>query len=356
MTIPVWHYDGISAVRHEGTLVARADGFSLALPSGTSEDFRWDALVNRGVRNGVAAYGLTDRKGWQIAFFQGIPADIAPSLPVAPTYGRLIDRIGLAGASAAFVVVSALVLFIVVKIPDIVAPLVPVSWERKIGDAMIGDMGGRFCKAKDGQQALDVLVARVAGGRHDVRVHVANIGMVNAVALPGGNIVIFRGLLQEAGSADEVAGVVSHELGHVRSRHVMQALLRQAGLSVLMGGFDGKAGGYMNALVASTFSREAEAQADHYAIDALRTARINPDDTANFFKRLSAGEAKLGKANAALGYMSSHPLSQDREKAFRASRIPGVAYRPVLTPTQWDALVDICHNDPNVAEDTGLFF
>lgn len=356
MPTPVWHYDGISAVRHEGMIVGRDDCFLLELPAGATEDFAWSALVNRGVRNGLVAYGLADRRGWQISFPDGAPPDIVRHLPVAPTYGRLIDRFGLAKASAVFLVVSACAVFVAVKIPDIVAPLVPTSWERKLGDAMIGDMGGRFCEAKAGREALDVLVARISGGRDDVRVHVANIGMVNAVALPGGNIVIFRGLLKEAASADEVAGVVSHELGHVRSRHVMQALLRQAGLSVLMGGFDGNAGGYVNALVASTFSREAEAQADRYAIASLKTARISPDETANFFKRLSAGEAKLGKAQAALGYMSSHPLSQDRERAFRASRVPGAAYRPVLTQAQWDALIDICHDDPDVAEDTGLFF
>ena len=99
---------------------------------------------------------------------------------------------------------------------------------------MVGDFGGRFCNGPGGQAALDALVRKIDQGKPAVRVHVANIGMVNAVALPGGNIVLFRGLLQEAKSPDEIAGVLGHEIGHVRKRHVVRALMRQAGLSVLL--------------------------------------------------------------------------------------------------------------------------
>ena len=42
--------------------------------------------------------------------------------------------------------------------------------------------------------------------------------MVNAVALPGGRIILFQGLIDKAKSADEVAGVLAHELGHLRRR------------------------------------------------------------------------------------------------------------------------------------------
>ena len=88
----------------------------------------------------------------------------------------------------------------------------------------------------------------------------------------------------------------------------------------------------------------------------MRLARISPDDTAAFFARMSAQEAKLGDAAAALGYVSSHPLSQSRERAFRLSKRAGTAYAPVIDADQWAALSDICHNDPKVPAEDDLFF
>ncbi|WP_341873239.1 M48 family metalloprotease [Sphingobium fuliginis] len=54
--------------------------------------------------------------------------------------------------------------------------------------------------------------------------------------MAGGRIILFDGLVQQAKSADEVAGVLGHELGHVRHRDTMTGLIRQLGLSVVLGG------------------------------------------------------------------------------------------------------------------------
>ena len=250
----------------------------------------------------------------------------------------------------------AVALFIAIKTPDWLAPLVPLSIEQKLGDAMVGDFGGRVCNGPGGQVALDALVSRIEPNRQGLKVRVANIAMVNAVALPGGNIFVFRGLLQESKSPDELAGVIGHEIGHVRNREVMQALLRQMGLSVLLGGMNGDVGGGVNALVSSTYSRGAEAKADDYAIRAMEKARVSPEGTAGFFARLAAAEKMLGKGKAALGYLSSHPLSESREKKFRASLTKGTATTPVVTAEQWRAIVDSCANDPDVDKNDGLFF
>ena len=73
-------------------------------------------------------------------------------------------------------------------------------------------------------------------------------------------------------------------------------------------------------------------EADAYAIGQLKSARVSPDDTAGFFARMAAREAKLGSAAAAIGYVSSHPLSQSRERAFpphpRARLAPARAPSP----------------------------
>lgn len=348
--VAIWHYDGATARRRHPVLVPDEKGFNLVEDDIVSGPFDWDALVAQAGAAGERVYGLKSHPGWRIGFAGEVPPHIDAKLPHPERYGRLIDRFGLVRASAVLAVIAGFVVFIGVTAPGWIAPYVPSSWERRLGDAMVGDFGGRFCKGPGGQQALDALARRLDGGGDPIEVRVANIKMVNAVALPGGKVVIFRGLLSDAKSPDEVAGVLGHEIGHVRNRDVMAALLRQMGLSVLLGGFSGDVGGTFNALLSATYSREAEARADNYALAALARAGVSPAATAGFFTRLAHDEAKLGPAGAALGYMSSHPLSQSRERKFKAGVVKSATYRPALDAAQWRALADICKNDPNVEE------
>lgn len=354
--VRVWHYDGSSAIRHEAELVPEGDGFRLAQPDGAGYHHRWADLVAAGEKDGAQTFGLKDRRGWRIGFHDAVPQEIARLLPKGQRFGPLIDRIGLWPATGAFIAMSVAAIFVAVKTPDWLAPLVPASVEQRLGDAMVGDFGGRVCNGPGGQKALDALVARIEPSAANLKVRIVNIDMVNAVALPGGNVMIFRGLLQQAQSPDELAGVVGHEIGHVRNRDVMQSLLRQMGLTVLLGGANSNVGGSINALVASTYSREAESKADLYSIKAMQRAAVSPIDTAAFFARLAAAEKALGKGQAALGYLSSHPMSAAREKAFRQSATKGKSYAPVINAEQWRAIVDSCKNDPDVVEDDGLLF
>lgn len=350
----VWHHDGVSALRHDTELTSVGDGFRLATAPDTV--IAWADLLPGDDRGGGPIYRHKTLPGWRLGFDAPPPLEIAAKLPRAARYGGLIDRFGLGPSVAAFAAASAAVLVAVLSAPYYIAPLIPASFERQLGDALVGDMGGRICDGGGGQAALDHLVARIEPAPEGLKVRVINVDMVNAVALPGGNIFLFKGLLQAAQSPDEVAGVVGHEIGHVRNRDVMQALLRQTGLSLVLGGVGGNSGGYLNAMVSATYSRSAEARADGYAIDALRRGQITPVATAGFFARLAASEARLGRAAAALGYLSSHPMSQSRAQAFRASRVAGTTYASALSPAEWRALVDICRNDPDAAKDSGLFF
>ncbi len=356
MTIVVWHYDGASGVRYDTELVPVDQGFQLRTDAGVGVIHRWADLLPRGVKNGDLVYGLKNRRGWQIGFAHPVPDTIAKLITPPAKYGHVIDRFGLLPAAGAFAAVSAVALFIGVKAPDWVAPFVPQSWEKNLGDAMVGDFGGRFCNGPGSRAALNALSNRLDASGPPIEIQIANISMVNAVALPGGKIVIFRGLLQESKSPDELAGVLGHEMGHVRNRDVMQALLRQTGLSVLMGGFNSDATGYVNAMISATYSRDAESKADAHSIGLMKQAKISPIDTAGFFERIGEDEKKLGRASAALGYLSSHPLSDAREKSFRNSVVKGTTYKAAITPDQWSAILDSCHDDPNVAKDDGFMF
>lgn len=339
MTVQVWHYDGRTGTRWLVTLTDDGDRFRLTADDGETGPYRWTDLIPPEADAGGDSYRLKGAPGWRIGFVAPPSETIVAKLPTIRRYGGFFDRVGLWPAAAVSACVAALVVVGVLRTPPLIARLVPASVEQRMGDLMVGDFGRRGCDTPAGSAALDTLVERIDPNDPHREVHVVAIPMVNAVTLPGGRVVIFSGLLQQASSPDEVAGVIGHELGHVAHHDVTEALIRQFGLSVLLGGMEGHVGGYTNALLATAYSRRAEANADRYAMGLLRDASVSPAPTAAFFHRLSHG---AGRSERMFTYVASHPVSADRAVAFAASGAKGATYRPTLDAAQWSALKAIC--------------
>lgn len=370
----VHFFDGEVARRRVAELERVGDSFLLVEAERRHGPFAFADLVPMpGARGRGPSYGLKERHGWRIDPVGAPPDDIAPLLPRAARYGGWIDRAGLWRATAVLLAASAAVVAVVLTTPQWLAPIIPGSVERHLGDALVGDFGGRICHTPDGDAALAKLVGRLDPTPGDLDVGVANFQVVNAAALPGGKVFIFRGLLDDARSPAELAGVLGHEIGHVRERHVMQALLRQLGLSIFLAGADSNVTGALGGALSLGYGREAEREADAHAIEAMRGAAIDPADTAGFFERLGGGAlprerparaASDGKERPKSrpkfdieqlgGYMSSHPLSVERRDAFLASRDAERAYLSPLSDAEWTALRRICADDRNVKQ--GRFF
>jgi len=354
-----WHYDGKSAVRRSVEVQTIAGNFFLLETERRHGPFAFADLVYVGENNGADVYGIDEIDGWRLGISGAVPPDIDAKLPPKRKYGGWIDRLGIGPAATGFAVVSAAVVAVVLLTPQWLAPLIPPSVEQSMGNALVGDFGGRFCHTKAGSAALAKLVNSLDANPQDLQVEVAKIDMLNAVALPGGKVILFDGLLKQAKSADEVAGVLAHEIGHVRERHMIQSLLRQLGLSVVLGGLDGTGGSMLSGALSVSYTRGSEREADRYSMKALSGAAISPVATADFFDRLAklSGEAEGDKKLAAMtGYMSSHPLSAERKKAFQSSIVKGKDYRPALTPTEWTELKTMCAQDRTAKEGFGLDF
>lgn len=342
-SVAVWHYDGVSAVRRNPRLVARGAAFVLEDAGGETGPWPFRDLVAHGKLGGMPQFGLRKRPGWRIGLEEDAPEALAALLPGVKRYGGVIDRVGLIPAMIVFALVSVGVVFGVMSTPAMVTKVIPRATERELGALMIGDFGKGNCETPEGSAALKALRTRL-GADPDVDIRVVRFPMVNAVTLPGGHIVIFSKLIDQAASADEVAGVLGHELGHVERRHVLEGLIREFGLSAVLGGYEGHVAGFSKALVSASYSRGAEAEADKFAIEMLRKANVSTKPAAAFFRRLGADEARLGDAGAVLGYFASHPISTEREAKFAAGAKPGVT--PVLDAKQWQALRGICANAP----------
>jgi len=332
-----WLYDGITARRH--IVSVRREGDRLLIEG--HETVAVADLVRRG-DGSRSVFGRGGNAGWRLGFDRPLPDDWQNLLPAAPRYGRLIDRFGLTRAVLAALVVSAALLFMLYQLPNWVAPLIPQKWEQAFGDALVGDLGGRACYSAEGDAVLDQLGQRLSASGRPTRVRVIDLPIPNAVALPGGQIALFNGIIQQAKSADEIAGVVGHEIGHVEHRHVMAGLIRQFGLGLILGG-SGKSVQYAQALVDARYGRAAESDADAYAIAALTRNHISTKPTADFFERMSRME-KTGSStvDTAFSWLSNHPVSTARRDTFLAADTHIAYPRPAMSPAQWSVVRQMC--------------
>lgn len=268
----------------------------------------------------------------------------------------LVRALGLGVAGLAILV--AVVWVALPRLAGWTAAQIPVSWEEALGDrafeelsevfaAVQGD-APRLCETAAGRAALDRLTARLAvpaaaqvAAPYRFQVHVLDIGMANAFALPGGRVVLFRGLIEDAGDPGEVAGVLAHEIGHVTHRHGTQAILRSLGLEVLFGLMlgelgEGLFGGIGESLLSLSYSRAAEGEADRVALTLLDETGIGTRGLAAFFMRLAEGGPELP---AALQLLSTHPSHEARERLF--ARDKGDT-GPAMSARDWAALKEIC--------------
>lgn len=343
-------YDGRTAVRHEGQGVW--DGAdTLVLSSPTAEDVATlSELVFAENRGRQAVYRSEARPDFRLILPGELPPGLAHHLPREGKYGGWIDRLGLGKAVAIFAVASAAVGALFLTAPDWLGPRIPASWERNLGEAMIGDFGGRLCHTPAGDAALQKLLDSMDPENEQVRAGIANIDMVNAVALPGGQVLLFDGLVQQAQSPAELAGVLGHEIGHVRERHVMTALLRQFGLSILLAGANSGVSDTIFGVAAMGYSREAEREADAYARARMKQSNVSPLGAASFFERLAEQYGDAEDQPALVGWIASHPAPGERAGAYRVAAKSGADYPPVLTNEEFVALKSMCRDDPHVEE------
>jgi len=336
-------YDGASADRHTVDVEPIAGGIRL---SGADWSLEVDAALLQRIDGDSTTLrlGRSDRPGWRLVIPEPADPAILALLGRPDRYGRWIDRIGLAPALGVFAAIAAGILAIGYLAPGWIAPYVPRSWEANLGDSIVGDFGKNRCRNPQGEAALVALVERLepgatAPGPNRIKITALDFGMFNAAALPGQHIVVFKGAVTETQNADELAGIVAHEIAHVRRRHVTEALIRELGIGALIRLFAGDIGANAQSIVALSYTREHEREADADAIVMLKRAGISPKPTADLFGRLSD---EHGSGEFQAEFLNSHPLTADRARRFAAAADPAATYRPALSQAQSDALFNVC--------------
>lgn len=255
-------------------------------------------------------------------------------------------RIALLGST--LVALVGLFWFAVDYGSEYAAPLLPHSLQAKLGETVYDELVAdkEECHGKAGLAAINDLanrLARAADYPHEVTVHVIEGGPVNAFTLPGGILVFYSDLIDQARDRSQVAGVLAHEIGHVVHYHPTKGIVRQYGLDLIAklvsGGYSDllntlTSGG--NLLLALRNGRAFERDADATAVSLLEKLGLRADGIASFFEQMMEREPK--DAAAAIGIWSSHPPTAER---IAATKRPPTG-RPAFTDAEWRALRNVC--------------
>ncbi|MGA2639595.1 MAG: M48 family metallopeptidase [Spirochaetia bacterium] len=165
---------------------------------------------------------------------------------------------------------------------------------------------------------------------------------INAFTLPGDAVCVDTGLIRELHSADEMAGVLGHELSHAVNRDPLTLLARRVGIAALISAVSGGQGGRILSRTAQTlvdmhYGREAEDRADAFSVGLLARAGIPPDSFGNALERIRDSDPK---EPGLLKYLDPHsPIDQ------RISHARDLARRQAMAPLRplgvdWGALIE----------------
>ena len=164
------------------------------------------------------------------------------------------------------------------------------------------------------QSLVDRLARHWPDAPYEFRVEIDDSSLANAMALPGGLIVVTEGLLAEVESENELAFVLAHELGHFRHRDHLRALGRGLVLSIvftaLSGGDADGVGIRVADLTIRRFGRGQESDADAYALSLVQSQYGHVADASRLFERWHARDNVAGAK--VLAYFATHPATQQR--------------------------------------------
>ncbi len=220
------------------------------------------------------------------------------------------------------------ILGVPVKLADrVVSRVLPVSDldERSLGDVYHRLYGAMVKPGDPDQRYLDQLtpaIKALVAKPFPYRAYVVDYGEPNAMALPGGTVLVTRELLRTLHSEAELMSVLAHEFGHIERGHCFdtvrfQLLARKVGAQPL-GTLADMAG---RLLFEHAYAKSLEHEADDFAFTLLTSTRYDPRGEAAAFRSLEgyvaqAGQSTPRRASPLRDYFTSHPPLEIRADEF----------------------------------------
>ena len=222
------------------------------------------------------------------------------------------------GLTAIFIVIALVLVFVV----EIALYFVPPEKEAKFFDDWLPEDLTTVSHTDERllatQQLVDTLATEWPDAAYSFRVEIDDSETANAMALPGGLIIVTTGLLDKVESENELAFVLGHELGHFKNRDHIRALGRGVVLSIFFAVITGNDVAGIGVKIADLtlrgFSRKQEARADDFGLGVVHAHYGHVNQAWRLFERW---DEESGSARSWVAYVSTHPVSADRIETMR---------------------------------------
>ena len=218
------------------------------------------------------------------------------------------------GAAAAGLVLTVVAL----ALSDAAVRWLPPSLEARLFGGLVEAGAGEAPDHARAAAARDVL-ARLSShwpeNPYELQLSVLDSDTPNAFALPGGSVVVTRGLLDQAESENELAFVLGHEIGHFAGRHHLQAIGRALVLSLTLSAVFGSVGAdavprLTSDLASKGYARRQERAADRFGLGLVEREYGHVAGADRFFARLPDAKARFG--DRAVAWFVTHPVTEQR--------------------------------------------
>jgi predicted Zn-dependent protease len=213
---------------------------------------------------------------------------------------------------------------------------VPPQWQAQLGSNVLAELktGMVFVDDTNYVDALTEFAAPLLrawpGGSTNYLFYVIQEDKPNAVALPGGHILVTTGLMEMTDRPEELLAVIAHEVAHLTQKHHLRKMISAGGpfliVQTFLGGRGGSLGmvtGVSALMVMQGFSQEYEQEADEVGWEHLLKANIDPRGMIGVFRKFGDYEKAHGALDVPQAF-SSHPALQKRIRRLEAKwqRLP----------------------------------
>lgn len=242
-----------------------------------------------------------------------VPKKIRDGINVTDVHPLADASALIIGLSAIAVLVALALIFLI----EVALYFIPAETEARLFSSWLPEDLTAISPVDDRlyetQLLADRLVSHWANAPFEFRVEIEDTDAANAMALPGGLIIVTRGLLDDVESENELAFVLGHELGHYRNRDHLRALGRGLVLALFFRVVTGNdvAGIGINVadITLRSFSRKQETSADEFGLAVVNAEYGHVNEAWRLFQRWDSGSDARGDA---IPYLSTHPRPGDR--------------------------------------------
>lgn len=215
-------------------------------------------------------------------------------------------------------VIALAYLVVVPAMAERVAEHLPLKYELQIGNAVYENMTENVRIDARQTELLNVFFKELNyKSDYDIDITVVDEPIVNAYALPGGHIVVYRGILNRMESYEELTALLSHEFSHVQHKHTTRSIFRSLSSYMLVSVLLGDAGGIAAVVIENAnqlkqlgYSRSLEEEADREGVKLMREKHIDIAGMKRLFEKLKEEEG----GGEIPQFLSTHPLTDSRIK------------------------------------------